>query len=72
MRELSKSIKQNTISFQPKTFGKKDGSPPISKAHPNVQDFVSQGGSLPGSGTASPVHIPPMPSSVPASPDHVR
>ncbi|XP_053386604.1 tyrosine-protein phosphatase non-receptor type 23-like [Mercenaria mercenaria] len=58
--------------MKPKTFGKKGGSPPVSAAHPNVQDYMTQGGSLPNSGTASPVHIPQMPGSVPASPDHVR
>ncbi|XP_053390601.1 uncharacterized protein LOC128553470 [Mercenaria mercenaria] len=33
---------------------------------------MTQGGSLPNSGTASPVHIPQMPGSVPVSPDHIR
>ncbi|KAL4217444.1 Tyrosine-protein phosphatase non-receptor type 23 [Mactra antiquata] len=58
--------------MKPKTFGKKDGSPPITAAHPNVQDFINQSGSLPNSGTASPVHLPHMSDSVPASPDHIR
>lgn len=65
--------------LQPKTFGKKDGSPPVTGAHPSVQDYLagswlhdSQTGSLPSSGTASPVHLPRGPESVPASPEHFR
>ncbi|XP_052237529.1 tyrosine-protein phosphatase non-receptor type 23-like isoform X2 [Dreissena polymorpha] len=65
--------------MKPKTFGKKDGSPPVTGAHPSVQDYLagsrlhdSQTGSLPSSGTASPVHLPRGPESVPASPEHFR
>ncbi|XP_052812230.1 tyrosine-protein phosphatase non-receptor type 23-like isoform X2 [Mya arenaria] len=59
--------------MKPKTFGKKDGSPPVTGTHPSVQGYLaSQSGSLPPSGTASPIHMPQLPDSVPASPDHHR
>ena len=60
------------FSFQPNTFGKKAGSPDISKADPAVQNYISKTGSLPNSGTASPVHLPNLSGSVPASPEHFR
>lgn len=75
LKGLQQSLEQYFVSsIQPKTFGKKDGTPPVTGAHPDVQDFVASqmGGSLPNSGTASPVHLPQMSGSVPASPDHFR
>ena len=58
--------------MKPKTFGKKEGDTTSDiPMDPTVAAYMSRTGSLPSSGTASPVPIPGS-GSLPASPDHYR